>query len=292
MNNLTQHRSWILGIHRRVAGAALAMAIMLVAAVLATGSAQAQIYTESVLYSFKGGTDGWEPEAGLVLDAQGNLYGTTYEGGDLACGPPYGCGTVFKLDTTGKETVLHSFTGPPDGAEPGAGLVLDAQGNLYGTTSRGGTYYGQGTVFMVDTTGTETVLHSFSFGTGDDGAYPQAGLARMSHRGEGSGRKAARSAGGASSTSGNHRTGLPRRACSPSSPRVYRFFVRARHTTPPTRRAAQIRLATASLSAAHSCNLQLPVHLAEQLQVRIARRQRHPDFAYGNANLGPDLEQL
>src|SRR5271157_4927328 len=73
-------------------------------------------------------------------------------------------------------------------------------------------------------------------------------LARMSHRGEGSGRKVARSGGGASSTSGNHRTGLPRRACSPSSPRVYRFFVRARHTTPPTRRAAQIRLATPSLS--------------------------------------------
>src|SRR5271157_4442934 len=73
-------------------------------------------------------------------------------------------------------------------------------------------------------------------------------LTRMSHRGEGSGRKVARSGGGARSTSGNHRTGLPRRACSPSSPRVYRFFVRARHTTPPTRRAAQIRLATPSLS--------------------------------------------
>src|SRR5271157_1346264 len=73
-------------------------------------------------------------------------------------------------------------------------------------------------------------------------------LTRMSHKGGGSGRKVARSGGGASSTSGNHRTGLPRRACSPSSPRVYRFFVRARHTTPPTRRAAQIRLATPSLS--------------------------------------------
>jgi uncharacterized repeat protein (TIGR03803 family) len=53
---------------------------------------------------------------GVVLDAQGNLYGTTYEGGDAACDAPYGCGTVFQLDTTGKETVFHSFTPKPDGA--------------------------------------------------------------------------------------------------------------------------------------------------------------------------------
>ena len=81
MNNLTQHRSRILGTHGRVAGAAVAIAIMLVPAVLATGSAQAQTYTERVLYSFKGGGDGAEPLAGLVRDAQGNLYGTTGSGG-------------------------------------------------------------------------------------------------------------------------------------------------------------------------------------------------------------------
>ncbi len=118
-----------------------------------------------------------------------------------------------------------------------------------------------------------------------------ATLARMSHRGGGERRKAAGSADGGSSTSGNHRTDLPRRACSPSAPRVFRFFVRARHTT------ARLGVlphssAAPSLSAAQSCDLQLPVHLAEQLQVRIAGRQRHPDFAYGDANLGPDLEQL
>src|SRR5271157_1340484 len=117
-------------------------------------------------------------------------------------------------------------------------------------------------------------------------------LTRMSHKGGGERRKAARSAIGASSTCGNHRRGLLLRICSPSSPRMYRFFVRARQSTPQIGRRTQIRLATPFLSAAQSCDLQLPVHLAEQLQVRIARRQRHPDLAYGDANLGPDLEQL
>jgi uncharacterized repeat protein (TIGR03803 family) len=130
-----------------------------------------------VLYSFTGtGGDGKYPHAGLVRDAQGNLYGTTTGGGDLSCRAPYGCGTVFKMDTTGKETVLYSFTGGADGGDPYAGLVRDAQGNLYGTTYGGGAY-GVGTVFKVATTGEETVLYSFT-GTGGDGAYPLAGLVR------------------------------------------------------------------------------------------------------------------
>src|SRR5271157_4042098 len=118
MNRRAQHRSWILGIHGRAAGAALALAMMLVPAVLAPGSAQAQTYTESVLHSFPGSPDGANPYAGLVRDAQGNLYGTTFSGGDSACsdGSDFGCGTVFKVDTSGKETVLYSFTGIPDGA--------------------------------------------------------------------------------------------------------------------------------------------------------------------------------
>src|SRR5271157_3654888 len=186
MNGRTQHRSWIPGIHERAAGAALALAIMLVAAVLATGSAQAQTYTESVLYSFTGSPDGADPYAGLVQDAQGNLYGTTFEGGDIPCSPPDGCGTVFKLDTTLKETVLYSFTGTGgDGSWPAyAGLVLDAQGNLYGTTPYGGDLAcfppnGCGTVFKVDTTGTETVLYSFCSQSGcTDGAFPHADLVR------------------------------------------------------------------------------------------------------------------
>ncbi|MGB9232941.1 MAG: choice-of-anchor tandem repeat GloVer-containing protein [Terriglobales bacterium] len=174
MNNPTQHRSWILGTRRRVAGAALALAIMLVAAVLPTGSAQAQTYSVSVLHSFTGPPDGAAPHADVVEDAQGNLYGTTGYGGDSACNAPYGCGTAFKLDASGNETVLHAFTGPPDGSSPLAeGLVLDAQGNLYGTTYGGGAS-NDGTVFKLDTaTGAETVLHSF---TGSpDGSSPESG---------------------------------------------------------------------------------------------------------------------
>jgi uncharacterized repeat protein (TIGR03803 family) len=93
---------------------------------------------ETVLYSFTGGVDGANPQAGLVLDAQGNLFGTTVWGGDTACDAPYGCGTVFKVDASGHETMLHGFTGGADGAFPYAGLVLDAQGTVYGTTFNGG----------------------------------------------------------------------------------------------------------------------------------------------------------
>src|SRR5271157_94942 len=175
MANPRQPRNLIFGLSSGAAGAALALAIMLVAAVLATGSAQAQTYTYSVLYTFTGSPDGAGPDAGLVRDAQGNLYGTTGDGGAS------GAGTVFKVDTTGKETVLYSFAGTGgDGANPYAGLLRDAQGNLYGTTAGGGDLaclapYGCGTVFKVDMTGNETVLYSFT-GTGGDGASPRAGL--------------------------------------------------------------------------------------------------------------------
>ena len=89
---------------------------------------------ETVLYSFTGYPDGAGPQAGLVRDAQGNLYGTT-GGGGAYDGP----GTVFKVDTAGKETVLYSFTGTNgDGAFPFPPPVLDPEGNLYGTTFEGG----------------------------------------------------------------------------------------------------------------------------------------------------------
>jgi uncharacterized repeat protein (TIGR03803 family) len=125
---------------------------------------------ETVLYSFTGGADGASPQAGLLRDSAGNLYGTTYGGA-------YGAGVVFKLDTTGAETVLYSFTGGADGASPTAGVVRDSADNLYGTTYKGGAY-NWGTVFKLDTTGAETVLHSFTGGA--DGAYPFAGLVRDS----------------------------------------------------------------------------------------------------------------
>jgi uncharacterized repeat protein (TIGR03803 family) len=130
---------------------------------------------EEVLYSFAGGTDGASPEAGLALDAAGNLYGTTTTGG------ANGNGTVFKLTApkTGakwKETVLYSFGAAPDGATPVAGVGFDKAGNLYGTTSAGGTY-GLGTIFQLIPSAsgwTENVLHEFQ--DGDDGAVPFAGL--------------------------------------------------------------------------------------------------------------------
>jgi uncharacterized repeat protein (TIGR03803 family) len=111
---------------------------------------------ESVLYSFTGGADGAETFAGVVRDEQGNLYGTTYFGGDFSgslC-TSAGCGVVFKLDPTGKETVLHTFTGGTDGANPNAGLLPGEEGNLYGTASDGGDTscsapYGCGVVFKI-----------------------------------------------------------------------------------------------------------------------------------------------
>ncbi len=139
--------------------------------------------TYSVLYNFTGQPDGAHPGAGLVLDAAGNLYGTTKSGGTV------NHGTVFKLDTSSKETVVYSFTGAPDGDTPEAALTLDAAGNLYGTTYSGGLLkcfepaqtqppsnkqIDCGVVFKVDTSGTETVLHAFN-GI-PDGALPQASL--------------------------------------------------------------------------------------------------------------------
>lgn len=102
---------------------------------------------ETVLYRFGGAPDGEGP-VGIVLDSAGNLYGTTQEGGDTSCNPAIpGCGTVFKLDRAGNETVIHTFTGS-DGAEPASGLVIDSEGNLYGTTANGGAY-GYGVIFKI-----------------------------------------------------------------------------------------------------------------------------------------------
>jgi uncharacterized repeat protein (TIGR03803 family) len=95
-----------------------------------------------VLYNFTQGADGGGPDGGVVMDGSGNLYGTTNFGGEQS-----GKGTIFELSLSGKLTVLHSFAGR-DGSKPEAGVILDAQGNLYGTTSTGGTY-GYGTVFKV-----------------------------------------------------------------------------------------------------------------------------------------------
>ncbi len=168
MTNLAQHRGWSWGIRLRAAKASLVLLVILGLAVVATQRAEAQ-RTFTVLYSFTGNSDGGNPAAGLIRDAAGNFYGTTEGGG------AFDQGTVFKLDTTGAETVLYSFTGSPDGSSPAAGLIRDTAGNLYGTTQAGGSR-NLGTVFELDTTGAETVLHSFT--TDTDGAMPEAGLIR------------------------------------------------------------------------------------------------------------------
>jgi uncharacterized repeat protein (TIGR03803 family) len=129
---------------------------------------------ETVLYSFTGEPDGAYPQAGVVEDGAGNLYGTTSVGGSSVCSA--GCGVVFKIDTTGKETVLHAFAAfPTDGEFPVANLVRDRAGNLYGTTPYGGAY-DDGVVFKVDATGKEAVLYNFTGGV--DGGNPYGGLVR------------------------------------------------------------------------------------------------------------------
>jgi uncharacterized repeat protein (TIGR03803 family) len=134
--------------------------------------------TETVLYSFTGGNDGSNPVAGVSMDADGNLYGTTEFGGSSPNCGPFGCGVVFKLTKKGTVTILYTFTGAGgDGANPTAGLVRDAKGNLYGTTEYGGGgSNGAGMVFKLDKTGKETKLEVFT--GGKDGGFPYAGLIR------------------------------------------------------------------------------------------------------------------
>jgi uncharacterized repeat protein (TIGR03803 family) len=117
-----------------------------------------------VVHAFRGHEDGNGPEASTVIaDPAGNLYGTTQTGGKLIGARD---GTVFKIAPGGTESLLHIFQGVPDGQSPMAGLAMDSSGNLYGTTTGGGTAAQCGTVFRVAPDGTETVLHAFQ---GSDG---------------------------------------------------------------------------------------------------------------------------
>lgn len=138
---------------------------------LAIGAAPAaQAQTEAVLYSFAATGNGTSPYpyAGVVRDAKGNLYGTTWIGGAS------GNGTVYKVSAKGVMTVLYSFAGGTDGANPIGALLRDASGNLYGTTNAGGVN-NFGTVFKLTASGTETVLHSFA-NDGVDGYGPWSTL--------------------------------------------------------------------------------------------------------------------
>jgi uncharacterized repeat protein (TIGR03803 family) len=133
-----------------------------------------------VVHGFNGPPDGWSPWAAPIHDKRGNYYATTWAGGAL------GFGTVFKIDSAGKETILHNFVGGNDGSNPWAGLTIDAAGNIYGTTNSGGgpycfNNYGCGVVFRLSPHGKhgwkETILYAFKGAS--DGAHPGFGtLAR------------------------------------------------------------------------------------------------------------------
>jgi len=153
-------------------------------------------WKETILYSFKGGEDGYVPQGNLVFDSAGNLYGATLFGGGkgTTCDPFYQyCGTVFELSPPKRkggewtEKVLHSFAGGTDGANPNGGLVLDGTGAIYGTTAAGGNNnckttasVGCGTAFELKppvargASWSETMLHRFT--DSQDGENPSAGL--------------------------------------------------------------------------------------------------------------------
>ncbi|MGA2371011.1 MAG: choice-of-anchor tandem repeat GloVer-containing protein [Candidatus Korobacteraceae bacterium] len=174
--------------HRGSGFARLAGIAGLLIVLLAAIAAQAQTFT--TLHSFTGGSDGAIPEAGLTMDAAGNLYGTTANGGHTGCFSS--CGTVFKLKHEASGWILnplYAFSGS-DGANPEARVIVGPDGNLYGTTAYGGTA-DQGTVFKLSPPPsackaflcpwTETVLYSFQ---GDsDGEQPQYGDLVFDHQG-------------------------------------------------------------------------------------------------------------
>jgi len=161
---------------RRLDAVAVSLAIAFALTFLTTEPLRAQAFT--VLHYFTGGSDGGSPTAGVTLSGSGTLFGTT-------AGAGYSFGTVFKMTEKGAGwtfSPLYEFTGNPDGAYPLAGVVVGADGALYGTTSSGG--YGVGTIFEVRPPATacktaicywnETVLHAFTGNVGD-GGHPEYG---------------------------------------------------------------------------------------------------------------------
>jgi uncharacterized repeat protein (TIGR03803 family) len=133
--------------------------------------------TETVLHTFAGGKhDGAYPDALLIQDGAGNLYGTAPEGGGHAY--PGGAGIIFKLATSGAEEILYGFGDGSNGARPNPSLLMDSSGNLYGTTLAGGPYNNAGVVFELTPDRTLTMLYAFT--GGKKGGYPSTGLAEDS----------------------------------------------------------------------------------------------------------------
>lgn len=139
---------------------------------LATSTVQAQTY--SVIDTLNYMPDGAQPNA-LIQDAEGNLYGTARTGGTFFClDNMFTCGAVFKVDSSGNETVLYTFKGGTDGALPLSSLIRDASGNLYGNTEGDGNFGDSSTIFELDPSGNETVLYDFE---GQEGCCQDSPLA-------------------------------------------------------------------------------------------------------------------
>ncbi|MGB0104238.1 MAG: choice-of-anchor tandem repeat GloVer-containing protein, partial [Candidatus Sulfotelmatobacter sp.] len=159
---MTHNKFWT-----AVSKALTAVTMTLIVTLVFATSASASMF--KILYQFTKIEDGELPSGTLIMDASGNLYGTTSEGGSLTSN-----GTVFKLTpTAGGDwtfTVLYTFSDTPtEGGVPYGGVIFDATGNLYGTTGAGGIYSG-GTVFELSPTASgdwkEKILHNF--GSGED----------------------------------------------------------------------------------------------------------------------------
>lgn len=183
MTSKIEHCGWFSSGRNHTVGRALMAVFVVLSTATALRSADAPTYTFSVLYAFNGGTDGGLLQGPVVLDREGNLYGTTSLGANLSvnCGYNPGCGVVFKVDSKGKQTVLHEFTGGAGGGTgiSNPGLILDSFGNLFGVTSSGGDLSasicngsGCGVVFKLDPKGNQTVLYAFTGGAdGNQGPY-------------------------------------------------------------------------------------------------------------------------
>jgi uncharacterized repeat protein (TIGR03803 family) len=149
-------------------------------AVFELTSKNGSTYKKKLVYSFGtngGSNDGSNPDSGIIMDTNGNMYGTTAGGG------PYSAGTIFKISPQGTETVLHAMNGADEGYLLEAGLVMDGKGNLYGVAQGAGNTQacneGCGTIFKVSPSGKLTVLHAFTGNNGQgqvDGRAPFGGL--------------------------------------------------------------------------------------------------------------------
>jgi uncharacterized repeat protein (TIGR03803 family) len=130
--------------------------VLCITTILAPPPAPAQVVA-TVLHQFRNFLNGEYPSTGVIRDSAGDLYAVTQYGGSA------NLGVVFKVDTTGSETVLHSFTSTGGLPLPNGGMALDSAGNLYGTAEYGGSS-GNGLLFRIDPAGTFTVLYNFAGG--------------------------------------------------------------------------------------------------------------------------------